>query len=63
MKSGTQGKSFREGRDFREWLARHHSSETELLVRLFKVHARDKGMTYADALDEALCFGWIDGVR
>jgi uncharacterized protein YdeI (YjbR/CyaY-like superfamily) len=32
-------------------------------VRLFKVHASDKGMTYSDALDEALCFGWIDGVR
>ena len=60
---GPKGKSFREGRNFRDWLSHHHSSETELLVRLFKVHARDKGMTYADALDEALCFGWIDGVR
>lgn len=33
-----------------------------MLVRLFKVHARDKGMTYVEAVDEALCFGWIDGV-
>jgi uncharacterized protein YdeI (YjbR/CyaY-like superfamily) len=32
-------------------------------VRLFKTHAAGKGMTYAEALDEALCFGWIDGVR
>ena len=32
-------------------------------MRLFKIHARDRGMGYAEALDEALCFGWIDGVR
>ena len=32
-------------------------------MRLFKVHARSRGLTYSDALDEALCFGWIDGVR
>jgi uncharacterized protein YdeI (YjbR/CyaY-like superfamily) len=57
------GKVFATGGAFREWLAAHHASETELLVRLFKVHARDRGMTYSDALDEALCFGWIDGVR
>ncbi|MEX2109283.1 MAG: YdeI/OmpD-associated family protein [Gemmatimonadaceae bacterium] len=44
-------------------MADHHASETEVLVRLFKVHARDRGLTYSDALDEALCFGWIDGVR
>lgn len=32
-------------------------------MRLFKVHAREKGIGYTEALDEALCFGWIDGVR
>lgn len=32
-------------------------------MRLFKVHARDRGIGYREALDEALCFGWIDGVR
>lgn len=32
-------------------------------MRCFKVHAADRGITYAQALDEALCFGWIDGVR
>jgi uncharacterized protein YdeI (YjbR/CyaY-like superfamily) len=57
------GKAFATPVAFRDWLAAHHASETELLVRLYKVHARDKGMTYSDALDEALCFGWIDGVR
>jgi uncharacterized protein YdeI (YjbR/CyaY-like superfamily) len=58
-----KGRAFASGSEFREWLATYHASETELVVRLFKVHAREKGMTYADALDEALCFGWIDGVR
>ena len=33
------------------------------MIRLFKVHARHRGIGYKEALDEALCFGWIDGVR
>jgi uncharacterized protein YdeI (YjbR/CyaY-like superfamily) len=48
---------------FRSWLTRHHARRTELLVRCFKVHAAERGITYVQALDEALCFGWIDGVR
>ena len=55
-------KSFRTQVDFRAWLERHHDSETELMMRLFKVHARHRGIGYREALDEALCFGWIDGV-
>jgi uncharacterized protein YdeI (YjbR/CyaY-like superfamily) len=48
---------------FRAWLERHHAGSRELLVRCFKVHAAGRGLTYRQALDEALCFGWIDGVR
>ena len=48
---------------FRAWLARNHARETELVVRLFKVHASQHGIGYREALEEALCFGWIDGVR
>ena len=48
---------------FRAWLAKKHSTATELILRCFKTHATDQGVTYAQALDEALCFGWIDGVR
>lgn len=48
---------------FRAWLRQHHTSATELVLRLAKVHASAGGITYAQALDEALCFGWIDGVR
>jgi len=48
---------------FRAWLTRHHATAQELVVRCFKVQAREQGLTYREALDEALCFGWIDGVR
>jgi uncharacterized protein YdeI (YjbR/CyaY-like superfamily) len=48
---------------WRAWLERHHRTETELVVRLFRTHAGEQGLTYIEALDEALCFGWIDGVR
>jgi len=48
---------------FRAWLRRHHRSESALVLRIAKKHAAESGITYAAALDEALCFGWIDGVR
>ncbi len=54
---------FRDAGAFRAWLERHHAAEAELYVRCFKSHARDAGMTYPEGVDEALCFGWIDGVR
>lgn len=56
-------RSFRTQSDFRTWLEKNHASEKELMMRLYKVHAREKGIGYKEALDEALCFGWIDGVR
>src|ERR1041384_1546727 len=48
---------------FREWLQRNHDSETELLLGFHKKSSGKKSITYAEALDEALCYGWIDGVR
>jgi uncharacterized protein YdeI (YjbR/CyaY-like superfamily) len=56
-------RSFASRAHLRAWLVRHHASTPELNLRLFKVHARERGVTYREALDEALCFGWIDGVR
>ena len=47
---------------FGAWLAKHHAARTELWVGLYKKHAAHRGMTYPDAVDEALCWGWIDGV-
>ena len=56
-------RAFRTPEALRAWLEKHGAKADELLVRCYKVHARDKGITYKEALDEALCFGWIDGVR
>jgi uncharacterized protein YdeI (YjbR/CyaY-like superfamily) len=47
---------------WRAWLEAHHDSSQEIFLRLFKVHAAHRGITYKQALDEALCFGWIDGI-
>jgi len=48
---------------FRTWLARHHASERELLVGFHKVGCGRPSMTWPESVDEALCFGWIDGIR
>jgi uncharacterized protein YdeI (YjbR/CyaY-like superfamily) len=47
----------------RRWFQKHHAHETELLVGFWKVGSRRGGATYKEVLDEALCFGWIDGIR
>lgn len=48
---------------FREWLADNHDAATELLVGYYKVGSGKPSMTWSQSVDEALCFGWIDGVR
>jgi len=48
---------------FRVWLDCHHRTERELVVGFYRKESGRGGLTYAEALDEALCFGWIDGVR
>lgn len=48
---------------FRAWLRAHHARASELLVSIRKSGVSRPGITYAEALDEALCYGWIDGVR
>ncbi len=49
--------------DFRKWLVKNHAAASELFVGFHKTSSGKKGATYSEALDEALCFGWIDGVR
>lgn len=56
-------KFFTAQEQFRQWLEKNHANETELLVGFQKKGSGKKSVTYAEALDEALCFGWIDGVR
>jgi uncharacterized protein YdeI (YjbR/CyaY-like superfamily) len=48
---------------FRAWLVRNHARAAELLVGFHRVGSGTRSMTYPQALEEALCFGWIDGVR
>ena len=48
---------------FRRWLEKHHESATELLVGFHKSHTGRPTLTWPESVDEALCFGWIDGIR
>ena len=54
---------FRSAPEFRTWLGRNHAKVSELWLGFYKKKSANKGITYPEALDEALCFGWIDGVR
>ena len=49
--------------EWRAWLEEHHDREAELLVGYHKRGTGRTSMTWAESVDEALCFGWIDGVR
>ena len=54
---------FKSPAQFRRWLQNNHASEIELWVGFYNQKSGKKSITYKEALDEALCFGWIDGVR
>ena len=49
--------------DFRAWLAEHHATRDELWVGFHKKGSGKPSITWPESVDEALCFGWIDGVR
>jgi uncharacterized protein YdeI (YjbR/CyaY-like superfamily) len=49
--------------DFRAWLERHHERDSELIVGFHKRGSGRPSITWPEAVDQALCFGWIDGVR
>jgi uncharacterized protein YdeI (YjbR/CyaY-like superfamily) len=49
--------------DFYAWLEAHHDTHTELLVGYYKTSSGKPSMTWSESVDQALCFGWIDGVR
>jgi uncharacterized protein YdeI (YjbR/CyaY-like superfamily) len=54
---------FASAADLRAWLAEHHGSAVELWVGFYKKGTGRASVTYAECVDEMLCFGWIDGVR
>ncbi|MGN6530211.1 MAG: YdeI/OmpD-associated family protein [Ginsengibacter sp.] len=48
---------------FRKWLEKNHDKAKELLVGFYKVNSGKPSMSWSESVDEAICFGWIDGVR
>lgn len=54
---------FRSQEEFRQWLEENHLTATELVVGFYKVKSRKFNMTWSQSVDQALCFGWIDGIR
>lgn len=49
--------------EFRKWLTKNHKKETELLVGFYKIGSKIQSISWSQSVDEALCFGWIDGIR
>jgi uncharacterized protein YdeI (YjbR/CyaY-like superfamily) len=54
---------FRTSEDFRKWLEKNHATATELWVGFYKKSSGKPSITWSESVDEALCFGWIDGIR
>jgi uncharacterized protein YdeI (YjbR/CyaY-like superfamily) len=53
--------AFKSFSDFRRWLEKNHTGSNGIWLRFFKKGSGEKSLTYAEALDQALCHGWIDG--
>lgn len=62
-RASSSTRSFRSPAAFRAWLTREHARAPGLLLRLYKKGSGVTSITYAEALDQALCFGWIDGQK
>jgi uncharacterized protein YdeI (YjbR/CyaY-like superfamily) len=54
---------FKSPGDFRKWLEKHHAGTPELWVGYYKKSSGRPSITWPESVDEALCFGWIDGLR
>jgi uncharacterized protein YdeI (YjbR/CyaY-like superfamily) len=59
----TEPQSFRTSKELRAWFATHHATANCLLLQIHKKASGIESVSYAEALDEALCFGWIDGQK
>src|SRR4030095_4078860 len=56
-------KYFKSSNDFRRWLEKNHATMQELWVGYYKKSSQQPSITWPESVDEALCFGWIDGIR
>jgi uncharacterized protein YdeI (YjbR/CyaY-like superfamily) len=56
-------KFFATAADFRKWLEKNHDKAQELQVGFYKKASGKPSITWSEAVDQALCFGWIDGIR
>lgn len=56
-------KFFKRPADFRKWLEKNHEKQTELFVGFYKKGTGKPSITWPESVDQALCFGWIDGIR
>jgi uncharacterized protein YdeI (YjbR/CyaY-like superfamily) len=55
--------SFKSAHEWEKWLATHHASSQGIWLKIFKKDSQTLSVSYPDALDEALCYGWIDGQK
>jgi uncharacterized protein YdeI (YjbR/CyaY-like superfamily) len=56
-------KYFKSANDFRGWLEKNHATRQELWVGYYKKSSHYPSITWSESVDEALCFGWINGIR
>lgn len=54
---------FKTPADFRKWLEKNHAKKDEQWVGFYKITSGKKSITWPESVDQALCFGWIDGLR
>ncbi|HEX9928916.1 MAG TPA: YdeI/OmpD-associated family protein [Pyrinomonadaceae bacterium] len=55
--------SFESPEQWEKWLSENHAQQSGIWLRIFKKGSGESSVTYAEALDEALCYGWIDGQK
>lgn len=53
---------FPDQNEFRKWLEKNHKKKSEIIVGYYKVGTGKPGMTWSQSVDQAICFGWIDGI-
>ena len=62
MAQTSHRRAMRDREQWRTWLAEHHATAKEIWLIFYKKHTGKPGLAYEEAVEEALCFGWIDGI-